>query len=154
MIDPEDITRFITSCLEGSPYFIVEVRVSPSNDVVVEIDGPDGVDIDACVELSREFEQHFSRDDEDYSLEIGGAGLTAPFKVQAQYEKNLGKEVETLVADGRKLRGVLRDVSAEAITLEYPVKKRVEGKKKPVMELCSEQIPMNKVLRTSLYIDF
>ena len=45
--------------------------------------------------------------EEDYELEVGSAGLGQPFKVVQQYNNFVGKEVEVLTADGKKVQGVL-----------------------------------------------
>ena len=37
--------------------------------------------IEDCVELSKFIEERLSRDEEDYELEVGSAGLGQPFKV-------------------------------------------------------------------------
>ena len=54
---------------------------------MVELDSPEGIDIDTCAAITRRIEEVFDRDKEDYSLEVGSAGLTSPFKVKGQYEK-------------------------------------------------------------------
>lgn len=105
MIDKTALTAFIEGRLENTDLYLVDVEVTPANEIRVEIDSDASVDIDRCVELTREIEQEFDRDVEDYELEVGSAGLTSPFKVLRQYEKNIGNEVEVLAADGRKYRG-------------------------------------------------
>ena len=82
---------------------MVDVRVTPDNNVTVEIDNPEGVDIDTCASLTRKIEARFNRDEDDYELEVGSAGLTSPFKVRGQYVKNVGNPVEVLTKDGRKI---------------------------------------------------
>ena len=73
---------------------------------------------------------------EDYELEVGSAGLTAPFKVLQQYLKNVGNEVEVLTADGRKFTGILQQVDSTtgAFTVAVPTKVKHEGQKRPVIE--------------------
>lgn len=105
MIDKTALSSFIEKQLEGTDLFLVELRISAGNEICVEIDSDTSVDIDECVALTRAIEGEFSRDDEDYELEVGSAGLTSPFKVKRQYVKNIGHEVETLSADGKKYRG-------------------------------------------------
>ena len=39
-----------------------------------------------CVALSKYIEDHLNRDEEDYELEVGSAGLGQPFKVPQQYK--------------------------------------------------------------------
>ena len=111
--------------------FLVDVTVSRENDVELVIESEEGtVSLDDCVELSRKFEEKFDREKEDYSLTVGSAGLDQPFKVLKQYIKAVGTEVQVLVKDGRKLKGVLTGASGDGITLRYSVKEAVEGKKR------------------------
>lgn len=132
MIDKSALRQFIEERLEGTDYFPVDLKVSPSNEIKVEIDSKKGIDIDFCVKLTREIEEAFPRDAEDYELEVGSAGLTSPFKVLAQYEKNVGNPVEVLTRDGRKLHGTLVEASPENFTIETTVKVKPEGAKRPV----------------------
>ena len=85
MIDKTLLTQTVEEAIAGSDIFIVDVRVSPANEIVVELDSPEGLDIDTCAAVTRKIESVFDRDVEDYELEVGSAGLTAPFKVIGQY---------------------------------------------------------------------
>ncbi len=78
MIDKQKLTDTVLQAIEGTDTFLVDVRVSPANEIVVEIDSAEGVDIDTCAALTRRIEQEFDRDTEDYELEVGSAGLTSP----------------------------------------------------------------------------
>lgn len=134
MIDKTDVSRIVERVLEGTDCFLVETTVSPDNRVVVEIDSDTGVDIDMCARITREIHAEVNPDVEDYELEVGSAGLTAPFKVRRQYEKNIGNEVEVLTRDGRKLSGELTSVNADgtAFTIAVPKKVKEPGQKRPV----------------------
>ena len=85
MIDKNVVTRIVNEWLEGKDYFLVDVMVSPDDKIVVEIDHAEGVWIDDCVELSRYIESKLNREEEDYELEVGSAGVGQPFKVLQQY---------------------------------------------------------------------
>ncbi|MDE6287331.1 MAG: ribosome assembly cofactor RimP, partial [Muribaculaceae bacterium] len=127
MIDKQLLTQTVTDALQGSDIFLVDVKVTPANEITVEIDSPEGIDIDTCAMLTRKIEEVFDREVEDYELEVGSAGLTAPFKVRGQYLKNIGNEVEVLTRDGRKLRGILVDVAEDGrFTVEVPTKVKHE----------------------------
>ena len=130
MIDKQLLTQTIEQAIEGSSIFIVDVKINPGNAIVVEIDSPENIDIDTCASITRKIEAVFDRDAEDYELEVGSAGLTAPFKVKGQYLKNIGNEVEVL-ADGIKMFGVLVDANEENFSVDVQVKEK--GKKKPVI---------------------
>ena len=83
-----------------------DVEISLDDRIVVEIDHADGVWIEDCVELSRFIEDHLNRDEEDYELEVGSAGLGQPFKVPQQYHQLCrSRMVEVLDADGKKVKG-------------------------------------------------
>lgn len=132
MIDKKALQDFIEDQLSKTDCFLVDLNITKNNEITVEIDSATGVDIDYCVELTRAIKEAFSRDDEDYELEVGSAGLTSPFKVIGQYEKNLGNKVVVLTKDGRKLHGVLSSVNEESFTVDVTQKVRVEGQKRPV----------------------
>ena len=110
MIDRDVVKNLVNEWLEDTEYFLVDIQISPDNKIVVEIDHADGVWIDDCVELSKYIEDRLDRDKEDFELEVGSAGLGQPFKVPQQYINFVGKDVEVLDADGRKTKGVLKEV--------------------------------------------
>lgn len=101
MIDKNVVTRIVEEWLEGKDYFLVDVTVTPDDKIVVEIDHAEGVWIDDCVDLSRYIESKLNREEEDYELEVGSAGIGQPFKVLQQYIIHIGKEVEVLGKDGK-----------------------------------------------------
>lgn len=132
MIDKKALEAYLERYMEGSDYFPVEVKVNAANEIKVEIDSMQGVDIDYCVELSRAIESEFPRDEEDYELEVGSAGLTSPFKVLKQYEKNIGQEIEVYTDGGKKYTGLLISADPERFVLRIKEKEKPEGAKRPV----------------------
>ena len=131
MIDKNVVSGIVNEWLEDKEYFLVDVSVSPDDKIVVEIDHAEGVWIDDCVELSRFIESQLDREEEDYELEVGSAGIGQPFKVLQQYLIHIGKEVEVLTKDGKKLEGVLKDANEENMTLTIQKKVKLEGAKRP-----------------------
>ena len=117
MIEKKTVCQIVDEWLEGKDYFLVEVTVSPDDKIVVEIDHAEGVWIEDCVELSRYIESKLNREEEDYELEVGSAGIGQPFKVLQQYYIHIGQEVEVLTKDGRKLAGILKDADEEKFTV-------------------------------------
>ena len=122
----EEIKQVTEGILEARGLFIVDLSVSKDNDVEIFIDGQNGVNIQTCIEVSREIEQHFDRETEDFELTVSSAGIGYPFKVEGQYLKNIGKTVEVRLADNTKLEGILKAVSPDTICLEYEEKKTIE----------------------------
>lgn len=132
-MDKNQLQNWISEYLKGTEYELVTLSVSPSNDILVEVDRLSGVDVDFCAELNRflveKIEAYLQllpegKRDLDYSLEVGSVSLTDPFKTKIQYLKNLGHDVEVLI-DGKKLRGLLVSVDEETFSVD------VEEKVKP-----------------------
>ncbi len=121
MIQKETVAALVEAALteSGSESYLVDVSVDRDNRIVVEIDNDTAVDIDECAALTEYIEAHLDRDKEDYELEVGSAGLTSPLKTLRQYRKYEGQEVEVLMRDGRKLKGLLGATDDEGFVLEW-----------------------------------
>ena len=154
MIDKNVVKKLVEEWLQDKEYFLVSVEISPDNRIVVEIDHADGVWIEDCVALSRYIVERLSRDEEDYELEVGSAGLGQPFKVPQQYINFVGKEVEVLDADGVKVKGILKAVDGNDFTVGVEEKVKVEGKKRPVKQEVDHVYQMDKVKYTKYLISF
>lgn len=154
MIDKKAVKEIVEKWLEDKEYFLVDVEISSSNCIVVEIDHADGVWIEDCAALSRYIEENLSRDAEDYELEVGSAGLGQPFKVPQQYQNFVGKEVEVLDADGTKKSGVLKSVEGNDFVVTVNEKMMVEGKKRPVKMDVDHTFQMDKVKYCKYLINF
>lgn len=154
MISKDTVRSIVEEWLDGKEYFLVDIEISPDDRIVVEIDHADGVWIEDCVALSRYIEDHLSRDEEDYELEVGSAGLGQPFKVPQQYHCFVGKDVEVLDADGKKYKGVLKSVDGGDFTVTVEEKQKVEGKKRPQLVSVERTFQMDTVKYTKYLINF
>ena len=154
MIAKSKVTEIVNQWLEGKDYFLVEVSVSADNCVSVEIDHADGVWIEDCVQLSRHIEANLNRDEEDYELEVGSAGIGQPFKVLQQYINHIDKEVEVLALDGKKYRGVLTNANEDGIVVTVPVKEKPEGAKRPILVNKEFAWKYNEIKYTKYLINF
>ena len=141
MIDINELRTFVEERLKDTEYFLTDLKITPANEITVEIDSMSPGDIEKCVELTRAIEEAFDRDVEDYELEVGTAGLTSPLKVRRQYDKYIGRDLEVLTTDGRKLHGMLRSADDEGIILTVEQKVKKEGQKKPIVEQVDTAIP-------------
>ena len=154
MIDKNVVKKLVEEWLEDKEYFLVDIQLSPDSRIVIEIDHADGVWIEDCVELSKFIEEHLSRDEEDYELEVGSVGLGQPFKVPQQYINFIGKEVEVLDKEGRKVKGILKSVEGDDFVVSVNEKVQVEGKKRPVKMDVDHAYNMNEVKYTKYIISF
>jgi ribosome maturation factor rimP len=150
MIDKDLIRQTIEEKLASTDCFLVSLSISGDNQIMVEIDSETSVDLDFCVELTRYIEQYFDRDVEDYSLEIGSYSITKPFVDRRQYRKNIGRKVEVLTEESRKIRGTLVAVDNDGFTLEIEEKELVEGQKRKKLVKKEITLLYNSVKQTKL----
>lgn len=141
----EDIKALATPILTSRDLFLVELKISRDNVIELFIDSLQGVNIQTCIEISREIEARLNRDEEDFELTVSSAGIGYPFKVEEQYRKNLDKTVEVKLQDNVKLTGTLKAYDEGTITLEYEEKKAVEGKKKKELVQTTRIIPREEI---------
>jgi ribosome maturation factor RimP len=154
MISKETIGQIVTDFLTDSDYYLVDIKITPDNRILIEIDSFNGVSIDFCVELNRHIESQFDREVEDFELEVSSAGLTEPFKVRKQYEKNIGNEVETLTKTGKKLTGILTEVHENEFVLQIEKTEKPEGSKRKVTVTENLTIPYEDIKTTKYIIRF
>ena len=154
MIDKNIVKEIVEEWLKDKDYFLVDVETDATDRIVVEIDHADGVWIDDCVALSRYIEEHLSRDEQDYELEVGSAGIGQPFKVAQQYVNHIGKPVEVLTAEGQKVKGVLKAVDGRKFIVTTEEKVKVEGKKRPQLVETDREYDMDNVKYTKYLISF
>ena len=149
MIEKNKIEEVVRGLIAGSDIFLVLVKVSASNKIIIHIDKNSGITIDECAILHRQIEQCFNRDEEDYELQVSSPGIDAHFVVIEQYIKNEGKKVEVLDNDGKKYTGLLKNVTTGGFELETEIK--VKGKPKETAEL-SFNFDQIKYVKTVLII--
>ncbi|MFC2089383.1 ribosome assembly cofactor RimP, partial [Bacteroidota bacterium] len=126
--------------IEDTHLFLVNVKIGKASDVRVQLDSLKGVDIDECVEISRWLSSELDLIEENYSLEVSSPGIGEPFKVMQQYEKNVGREVEVLLKEGEKKKGILTQVNDASVTLEMTEKVISENNKKKKKKIIVENV--------------
>ena len=135
--------------------YLVDVTISTKNMIHVEIDNSEkGVSIEDCISVSRNVEHNLDREAEDFDLNVSSPGLDQPFKVINQFYKNIGKKVKVVFQTHGSQEGVLKEVDAEKILIQWEEKTKIEGKKKKISVIRSKSIPFNKIKETRLIISF
>ena len=129
----EEIKHLIEPVLTEHHLFLVELKISKDNVIEVFVDALEGVNIQTCIAVSREIESSLNRDEED------------PFKVEQQYQKNLGKSVEIKLNDHTKLNGILLRFTPEEIVIEQEEKKIIEGSKRKQLVKTERTIVRNDI---------
>ena len=134
-----EIVKTVEGLVEGllaaeQEYFLVDVRIKPTNNVKVYIDGDQGISIEKCVRYNRalykKLEEGGLFPNGDFSLEVSSPGLDEPLKLHRQYKKNIGRLVDLVLQDGSKIGGRLLEVSEDGIIVEET---RGRNKKKEVI---------------------
>lgn len=152
----------VNGLLEDMPgYFLVQVRIKPTNNIKVFLDGDQGISIDTCIKINRKLyaiiEEQAMFPDGDFSLEISSPGVGEPLLLHRQYVKNIGRWVkvdapagQSLVAGEpiQSLEGELKSVNDTGIQLGVESGK---GKKQQVKQY---DILFDNIKSTSVQIKF
>lgn len=153
MIDAEKIKGWVCEAL-GANMFLVDVEVTPSNVIHVEIDSFDGLTIDQCIALSRFLEGHLDRDAEDFELQVSSPGVGQAFKVREQYHKNIGRELDVVTRQKNEFRGTLVEAGDKGILLKISEKAKPEGEKKKVLVTRELSIDYEDIRKAKVIISF
>ena len=138
---------------EGSN-FIVDISVKPGNKIVVLLDNDNGISVVDCVEMSRHIEFSLDRESEDFELNVMSPGLTEPFKILRQYQKNVGKHIDITTKENKKISGKLISVDDLSIVLETKTKEKVDGKKGKQLITNNIKLTFNQIKETKIVISF
>jgi ribosome maturation factor RimP len=133
-------------------YFLVEVRVKPTNNIKVFIDGDQGLPIEKCVRYNRalykKLEEAALFPNGDFSLEVSSPGLDEPLKLLRQYRKNVGRQVELVMQDGSKTEGKLLEVTEDGVIVE-----EIKGKNKK-KEVINHTFLFDNIKTTKIQVVF
>ena len=147
------IEDFINALLKDDPeYFLVSIKIKPTNNVKVYIDGDNGITIEKCISINRALckslveQQIFPND--DFSLEISSPGVGEPLILNRQYIKNKGRIVHVETIDAQQIEGLLKDINENGIVVEttHGKGKRIEKKE--------HEILFNNIKKTTVQIKF
>ncbi len=130
--------------------FLVEIRIKPTNNIKLFIDGDKGIPVDKLVSFNRKLyallETSELFPDNDFSLEVSSPGLDEPLKLHRQYLKNIGRKVEVTLLDGAVKEGTLLTVTDDSITIEETIGKKKETKQ--------TELKLNEIKHTKVCIVF
>ena len=148
MIEKQKIQELVQEHIQGTTLFLVSVKVSSANRIIVLADKKDGITIDEIAGIHRHIESGLNRETEDFELQVSSPGLDLPFVVLDQYYKNEGRKVEVVDCDGVKYTGKLKNVTPGGFEIESEVK--VKGKKPEMSDISFnfEQIKTTRVILT------
>jgi ribosome maturation factor RimP len=148
MIEKQTIREIVEDYLGGTEIFLVGIKVSNANKIIVLADTKNGITIDECASLHHHIESKLDREAEDFELEVSSPGLDSPFLVPEQYHKNEGKRVEVVGTDGLKFAGILKNVNTGGFELETEVRIKGKGKELKDMSFNFENVKSTRVVLT------
>jgi ribosome maturation factor RimP len=149
----EAVARMVEGLLAEDPqYFLVDIKIRPTNNIKIFLDGDKGISIEKCVAYNRQVYKMIEGSDlfpgDDFSLELSSPGLDEPLKLLRQYHKNIGRKVEVLLKDGRKTEGVLKEVTESGILVE-----ETKGKNRK-QEIIQHNFSFDSIKSTKIQIVF
>lgn len=118
MITTTQIKTLFEEWQKDEQVFLVDLSVKPGNKITVLIDRIGGLNITACVDLSRFIEGGLDREKDDFELSVSSPGADAPFKVLKQYQKNIGRKVKIVTSEGVEATGTLIKLEGNSIEIE------------------------------------
>lgn len=132
----ESIRQMMEEVISNDPdCFLVDVKLKPGNNIQVFVDADAGLPISRCIQYNRALYKRIEEttlfNEGDFALEVSSPGLEEPLKLNRQYTKNIGRQVEVIMKDGRKLEGKLLAAGELEVTLEET---KGKGKKQEVIQ--------------------
>lgn len=149
----QQIESLVSQILESeTEYFCVGLKIKPTNNIKIYLDGDNGITIEKCVRINRQLykliEEKGWYPEGDFSLEISSPGIDEPLKNIRQYTKNIGRFVEVVFVDGTQKEGKLLAATENDIIVEHTEGK---GKKAITQQLV---IPFTNIKTTTVQIKF
>lgn len=148
-----EIEQMIDGVLSDEPaYFRVNVKIKPTNNVKVYLDGDNGISIEKCVQFNRALYKRIEESglfpSGDFSLEVSSPGVDEPLRMHRQYGKNIGRFIEIIFNDGSQKEGKLVQVAESDIIIEQTTGK---GSKAVTQQII---IPFINIKSTTVQIKF
>jgi len=151
----ERVQQLVEEHLKSRPdLFLIDMKISPDSNIVITIDGDQSLSLQDCLDLSRAVESQLDREAHDFSLQVTSSGLSEPLKLVRQYKKNIGRPLDLLLQNDKKVEGKLTHVNETEITLEQQFrrpKKVGKGKEDVTEEI---KIPFAEIKKAMLVLKF
>ncbi|WKX72895.1 ribosome maturation factor RimP [Streptomyces sp. XD-27] len=126
-----------------------EVELTPAGKrrvLRIVVDSDDGVQLDACAELSRAVSEALDASDAmgatPYVLEVTSPGADRPLTEQRHYRRAIGRLIKAQLAEGGELVARVVAVDDEGVDLEVP---GVKGRKPTARRLAFTEISKARV---------
>ena len=150
----EEVTKLVQEAIaENEALFLIDLSISPDNNIKVIVDGDKGVALNECIRISRHIEHNLDREETDFSLEVTSPDVTDPIVNKRQYNKNINRLLKVKTND-ETIEGNLIEIDENNITLQWKTREpKPVGKGKHTV-VKEKKIPMNEIKQAKVKFTF
>lgn len=141
------------SLLEKPSIFLIDLIITDSFKIIVNIDGDNGVVLQDCIDISRVIENNLDREEQDFSLEVASVGVGSPLKMVRQYKKNIGRTLIVKLA-AETIEAELVEANDNFIILSWEARepKKIGKGKETVRK--RQEIPYTEIKEAIVTVTF
>ena len=115
----DKLKKILEDCFQNrNDLFVVDFKIVNVNDIIIIIDGDNGVAVEDCIYISRFVESQLDRDKYDFSLEVSSCGAYSDLVKLRQYKKHLGR-VLSVKTQQENFEGRLTELNKNSIVLDW-----------------------------------
>jgi len=138
---------------ENQELFLIDLKISSDNKIIVIVDGDNGVTLKECIRISRHIEHNLDRDTTDFSLEVTTHGAAEPLVNKRQYKKNLGRTFQ-LRTETEEFEGKLVKADENEIIVEWKTREPKPIGKGKVTVTKTVTLPYSDIKQAKVKIKF
>jgi ribosome maturation factor RimP len=143
----------IDALLEKTSIFLIDLTITDSFKIIVNLDGDNGVALQDCIDISRAVENNLDREEQDFSLEVASVGVGSPLKFIRQYKKNVGRTLIVKLAT-ETIEAELVEANDNFIILSWKAREpKKVGKGKETVQK-RQEIPYTEIKEAIVTVTF
>ena len=143
----------IEELLEKPSIFLIDLTITDSFKIIVNLDGDNGVALQDCIDISRAIENNLDREEQDFSLEVASVGVGSPLKMVRQYKKNVGRTLIVKLAT-ETIEAELVEANDNFIILSWKAREAKKlGKGKETVQK-RQEIPYSEIKEAIVTVTF
>jgi ribosome maturation factor RimP len=150
----DKVNSLIIEGLKEKPtVFLIDLTITDSFKIIVNLDGDNGVMLQDCIDISRAIENNLDREEQDFSLEVASVGVGSPLKMVRQYKKNVGRTLIVKLAT-ETIEAELVEANDNFIILSWKAREpKKVGKGKETVQK-RQEIPYTEIKEAIVTVTF
>ena len=150
----DKVNSLIIEGLKERPsVFLIDLTITDSFKIIVNLDGDNGVALQDCIDISRAIENNLDREEQDFSLEVASVGVGSPLKMVRQYKKNVGRTLIVKLAT-ETIEAELVEANDNFIILSWKAREAKKlGKGKETVQK-RQEIPYSEIKEAIVTVTF